>query len=295
MPVARANGIDIDYDTFGSPGDPAVLLIMGFTSQKIAWDEEFCRQLAERGFFVIRFDNRDVGLSTKMDSAPPVNVAAALAGDASTAPYTLRDMADDTAGLLDAVGIGAAHVVGVSMGGMIAQCLAIQHPERVLSLTSIMSTTGSRTVGQPSADAMRVLLRTPPRDRDEAIAGAVEVAKVIGSPGFPFDEARIRERAGKAWDRGHHPPGLARQLVAILASPDRTEALRAVGVPTIVVHGEADVLVDPSGGHATAEAVPGAKLITVPGMGHDLPPGVWPLIIDAIVDNAAAATAGRSA
>jgi pimeloyl-ACP methyl ester carboxylesterase len=287
MSTVRANGIELDYDTFGSRGDPALLLIMGFSVQKIWWDEEFCELLAGRGFFVIRFDNRDVGLSTKIEGGPFPDLAAALAGDAASAAYTLDDMADDAAGLLDALDISAAHVVGASMGGYIAQCLVLRHPDKVLSLCSIMSSTGDRSVGQPSAEALAVLLQPPPQTRDEAMDRAVATAKVIGSPGFALDEDRLRRRAARAWDRCHYPIGAARQLVAIMASPDRTAPLRQVRVPTLVIHGEADPLVGPSGGRATAEAIPHARLLTVPGMGHDLPPETWPLIAGAIVDNAA--------
>jgi pimeloyl-ACP methyl ester carboxylesterase len=285
MPLARANGIDLDYDTFGDPGHPALLLIMGFSVQKISWDEEFCQMLADRGFFVIRFDNRDVGLSTKMDDAPRPNIGAAIAGDTSSASYTLDDMAADAAGLLDALNVGAAHIVGASMGGMIAQCLAIREPAKVLSLCSIMSTTGDRSVGQASPEAMSALLQPPPASKEEAVERSVAVGKVIGSPGFAQDEERIRRRAALAWDRGHDPAGVARQLVAIMAAPDRTESLRKVDVPTVVIHGEADPLIDPSGGRATSEAITGARLLVIPGMGHDLPLEVWPQIVDAITEN----------
>jgi pimeloyl-ACP methyl ester carboxylesterase len=286
MPIAHANGIELDYDTFGSPTDPPLLLIMGFSVQKIGWDEDFCRMIADRGYYVIRFDNRDIGLSSRIVGGPQPNVGAAIGGDLSSAGYTLEDMATDTAGLLDALAIPAAHVVGASMGGMIAQCLAIQYPAKVLSLCSIMSTTGDPSVGQASAEALGVLLQPPPRTREEAVDRSVPVARVIGSPGFPRDEARIRERAGAAWDRSHDPVGVARQLLAILASPDRTEPLRKVQAPTLVIHGEADVLVTPSGGRATADAIPDSRLLIIPGMGHDLPVQAWPQIVDAIVDNA---------
>jgi pimeloyl-ACP methyl ester carboxylesterase len=292
MPIVRANGIDLDYDTFGASRDPALLLIMGFSAQKISWDEDFCRLLADRNFFVIRFDNRDVGLSTKIQDAPAPNLGAALGGDTSSASYTLEDMAADAAALLDGLNISTAHVVGMSMGGMIAQCLAIQEPARVLSLCSIMSTTGNQSVGQATPEAMGALLQPAPRTRDEALDLSVAVARVIGSPGFPFEEARIRQRAGATWDRCHDPAGVARQLIAIIASPERTEALQKVQAPTLVIHGEADVLVDPSGGRATAEAIAGSRLLTIPGMGHDLPPAAWPQIVEAIADNARRAATG---
>jgi pimeloyl-ACP methyl ester carboxylesterase len=291
MPIAHANGIELDYDTFGDPADPPLLLIMGFSVQKIAWDEDFCHQLADRHFYVVRFDNRDVGLSTKIQGGPRPDLGAAFTGDYSSASYQLEDMAADTAGLLDALDVAAAHVVGASMGGMIAQALAIHHPEKVLSLCSIMSTTGNRGVGQSTPEAMQALLGPPPQTREEAVARSVAVTAVIGSPGFERDEAAIRERAGRAWDRNHDAVGVARQLLGILASPDRTEGLAGVGVPTLVVHGADDPLVTPSGGEATAAAVPGAQLLMIPGMGHDLPRGVWPQVIDAIAANAAAARA----
>ncbi len=294
MPTALSNGIELDYDTFGEAGDPALLLIMGFSVQKISWDEEFCRQLAGRGFFVIRFDNRDVGLSTKIEGGPVPDVMAALGGDPSSASYHLEDMADDAAGLLDTLGIPAAHVVGASMGGFITQCLAIHHPDKVLSMCSIMSSTGNHGVGQPRPEAMAPLLAPPPRTREEAMERAVEASRVIGSPGYPFDEARIRDRSARAWDRGHDPRGVARQLVAIASSPDRTEALAAVQAPALVIHGAADPLIDPSGGQATADAIPGATLMMIPGMGHDLPPELWPEIVDAIATNAAKAAASSS-
>lgn len=294
MPIAHANGIDLDYDTFGDPSDPALVLIMGFSVQKIAWDEEFCEQLAGRGLFVVRFDNRDVGQSSKIEGGPPPNLAKALTGDTSSASYRLDDMAADTAGLLDAICVPAAHVVGASMGGMIAQCLAINHPDRVLSVCSIMSTTGNPQVGQPTPEAMGALLAPPPQTRDEAMQRSVEANKVIGSPAYPAGEAKIRDRAGRAWDRGHDARGVARQLIAILASPDRTERLATLNMPALVIHGEADPLVGVSGGRATAEAIPGAELLVIPGMGHDLPPEVWPQVVDVIFANAARASAPSS-
>jgi pimeloyl-ACP methyl ester carboxylesterase len=285
MPQATCNGIEIEYDTFGDEGGAPLLLVMGLGAQLVAWDDEFCELLAAGGFRVVRFDNRDVGLSTKTEGPLP-DIVAALGGDASSANYTLNDMADDAAGLLDALGISAAHVVGASMGGMIAQTLAIRHPDRVLSLCSIMSTTGNRNVGQPTPEAMQILLRPVAQTRDEALEMGVAATRAIGSPGFPFDEARARDRAGRAYDRCYHPMGVARQLAAIMASGDRTEALAGVTVPTVVIHGDGDPLVTPSGGEATASAVPGAELVMIEGMGHDLPPEVWPQTVQAIVSNA---------
>jgi pimeloyl-ACP methyl ester carboxylesterase len=283
MPRVSANSIDIEYEEFGDPEAEPALLIMGLGMQMIAWDDDFCAQLAERGFRVIRFDNRDAGLSTHMVDAPEPNLFAAMTGDHASATYTLDDMADDTAALLDALGIGSAHIIGASMGGMIAQTLAIRHPERVRSLTSIMSTTGSPAVGQPTPDAMAALLAPPPPpQRDAVIARAVETFRTIGSPGELFDEPSVRRRAERAFDRDHDPVAMGRQLVAILASGDRTDRLRTLDMPAVAVHGDKDPLVGPDGGAATAEAIPGATLVSIPGMGHDLPRPLWPLVFDAI-------------
>jgi pimeloyl-ACP methyl ester carboxylesterase len=276
---AEANGISLAYETFGDPARPPVLLVMGLGAQMIGWHDDFCRALA-LGRHVVRFDNRDVGESQWLEG--DVDLAACAAGDTSSAVYTLEDMADDAAGLLDSLGIGAAHVVGASMGGMIAQTLAIAHPERVLSVTSIMSTTGEPGIAQPTEAATGVLLSPPARNRDEAMERSVTASRVIGSPGYPRDEEDIRIRAGRAWDRGVNPSGFARQLAAIYASGDRTPALRSLDVPALVVHGEDDPLVPVSGGRATAAAIPGADLWTVPGMGHDLPRVLWPDLIGRI-------------
>ncbi len=271
MPAATANGITLEYETFGDPGAPPVLLIMGFTCQLTMWDESFCTALADSGHYVIRYDNRDVGLSTWLDDAGAPQLLELLSGTVG-APYSIADMAADAAGLLDALGLASAHVVGVSMGGMIAQTFALDYPERTRTLTSIMSTTGDPTVGQPDPDALAALVPPPPSSRQEAMDQGVTTWKVIGSPGFPFDEAAVRERAAAFYDRAFHPAGNSRQLAAIVTQPDRTVPLAGVTVPTLVIHGEADPLVDPSGGKATAAAVPGAALKLVPGMGHDIPP-----------------------
>jgi pimeloyl-ACP methyl ester carboxylesterase len=270
MPTATANGITIEYETFGDPAAPPVLLIMGFAGQLTLWDPGFCADLADAGFYVIRYDNRDVGLSTWLDDTGEPDLLALLGGDAS-APYSIADMAADAAGLLDALGLDAAHIVGVSMGGMIAQAFAIDHPARVRTLTSIMSSTGDPMVGQPDPDALAALVPAPPTSRQEAMDQDVVMWRTIGSPGFPFDEAMVRERAGAAYDRAFHPAGNSRQFAAIATQPDRTAPLAAVTAPTLVIHGEADPLVDPSGGRATAAAIPGARLHLVPGMGHDMP------------------------
>lgn len=286
MPTVRSNGIEIEYEILGDSGDPAVLLIMGLGAQLIDWPDEFCADLVAHQLRVIRFDNRDIGLSGGFDALGVPDVAAILAGHPDKAPYLLADLAADTAGLLSALDVDRAHVVGVSMGGMVAQQLAIDHPEKVLSLCSIMSTTGDRAVGRPSPEAGAAMSRPPAADRDEAVANALAAYRVLGSPGFPVPEEDVVRRATAKFDRAYRPLGMMRQYAAILASPDRTAALGAVTVPTVVIHGEADPLVNVSGGRATAAAISGARLVTIPGMGHDLPKGVWPEVIDAIVTNA---------
>jgi pimeloyl-ACP methyl ester carboxylesterase len=279
---AAVGDIELAYETFGDPGDPPVLLVMGLATQMIGWPDDFCRGLAERGLFVVRFDNRDIGLSTHLDDAGAPDIMTVLAGDRSAVAYGLPDLAEDTVGLLDALGLDSVHVVGASMGGMIAQLVAITHPERVRSLTSIMSTTGDPAVGAPNEAAMGVLLAAPAGDREGAIQRVVDTYRVIGSPGFEFDETSLRDRAGLSFDRAYDPAGVARQLAAILTTHDRTADLGTVRVPTLVVHGEQDSLVNVTGGRATAAAVPGAELLVVDGMGHDLPREVWPQITDRI-------------
>jgi pimeloyl-ACP methyl ester carboxylesterase len=286
MTSIEANGLDLEYDTFGDPADPALLLIMGLGTQMTAWRPEFCAQLAERGFHVIRFDNRDIGLSTKFEDVPVPDLTAVLTGDLSGVPYLLKDMAADAVGLLDALGIGQAHVVGASMGGMIVQELAIRHRERLLSACSIMSTTGDPAVGQPSQEALAALMQPPATDRDTAIEHGVVVLAALGSPGYPVTDEWRRRRTAENYDRSYYPAGSGRQLAAIIASGDRTEALHGVDLPTVVIHGEADGLVNVSGGKATAAAVSDARLVLLPGMGHDLPPQLWPTFVDAITANA---------
>jgi pimeloyl-ACP methyl ester carboxylesterase len=289
--LVSVGSLELACEAFGDPGDAPILLVMGLGTQMINWDEEFCTRLAGRGFHVIRFDNRDVGRSSQIDPAPTPDLQSLAAGDLSTLAYSLEDMAGDAAGLLDALGIEAAHVVGVSMGGMIAQLLAVGPGTRqkVLSLASIMSTTGDRSLGQARPEALELLLTPSPTDLDAYMERALRASRVIGSPGFPGDPDRIRARARRAHERGLWPAGVARQLAAVVAAGDRTVALEAVGVPTVVIHGEDDPLVDMSGGQATAAAIAGARLVTISGMGHDLPPEVWPQVIDALVDNAARA------
>jgi pimeloyl-ACP methyl ester carboxylesterase len=287
--TAKVGELELCYETFGAAGAPPVLLIMGLASQMLLWDDQFCEQLAARGFRVIRFDNRDVGRSSQLKGAHIPSRWQLLRRSASGAAYTLQEMAADSVGLLDALGIAAAHVVGASMGGMIAQLVAIDHPDRVLSLVSIMSTTGNRQVGRPQPKMMMRLMRKGQRERDAYIADHLDTYRAIGSAAFDFDEEYKRARAGRLFDRGVYPAGSARQLAAIGSARDRTEALGAVRVPTTVIHGDADRLVDVSGGRATADAIPGARLIILPGMGHDLPRELWPQVIDAIAENAAAA------
>jgi len=294
MPRAHCNGIELEYETFGRRSARPLMLIMGLGAQMILWDEEFCAALAARDFFVVRFDNRDVGLSSKLDGAGVPNVftamQAAATGQTVDAPYTLNDMADDTVYLMAALGIDRAHVVGASMGGMIAQTLAIRHPERVLTITSIMSTTGNPEIPPATPEAVRVLLTPLPAEREAYIERLLRAWRVIGSPGFPFDEDRIRARSGRAFDRGYDAAGVARQFVAIIASGSRKDALRALTTPTLVIHGAADPLIRVEGGRDTAEAIPGAELLVIEGMGHDLPRGTWPRVIDAIAAHAAKAT-----
>jgi len=287
MPRAQTNGIELEYEVVGDPAARPLLLVQGLGAQLISVEDRFCAELAARGFMVIRFDNRDVGLSTWLDGAGAPDFAAIWEGDHSSLAYTLDDMADDAAGLLDAVGVRRAHVAGVSLGGMIAQLLAIRHPEKVLSLASIMSTTGDRQVGQPSAEGAGVLFTPMPAERDRYLEQAVANAKLaLAGSAFSFDPDAVRRAAARGYDRAYYPDGVGRQLAAALAATDRTEALRSLRVPTLVVHGDVDRLVGVSGGEATAAAVPGARLLRVPRLGHELPPGTWPTMADAIADNA---------
>ncbi len=285
MPHARVNGLDIYHESFGDPADPTLALVPGLGTQAVEWDATLCGMIAEAGFRVLRYDNRDVGLSTHIhDRVVDVMAvfAAVAAGDEPDVPYLLSDMAADLAGLLDHLGVERAHVCGMSMGGMIAQTAAIEHPDRVLSLTSIMSTTGDPDVGAPSPEAIGALLAPPATTRDEAGDHKVRHAHVWGSPAF-VDEARLRRLGAELFDRAHDPKGTARQLAAIVASGSRSEALATLAVPTLVIHGTDDRLVDRSGGERTAEVVPDAKLLLVEGMGHDLPPQLWPTLADAVV------------
>jgi pimeloyl-ACP methyl ester carboxylesterase len=283
MPVARSNGIEVAYETFGRASDPAVLLVNGFSSQLLGWDEKLCHLLATKGYRVIRFDNRDVGLTSKTDGSPPDVMAlfeARLAGQPTPAPpYTLSDMAADGIDLLSALGLDRAHVVGMSMGGMIVQLMAIEHPDRVRSMTSIMSTTGNPAVGTASPEALGALATPPPTERDPYIEHQVNLWRIISGP--LYDPTYRRERAGLTYDRMFWPTGAAFQLAAIIGAHDRTEQLGQLDLPALVIHGRADPLVTLSGGEATAEAIPHAKLVVYNDMGHDLPP---PLFQDYVSD-----------
>jgi pimeloyl-ACP methyl ester carboxylesterase len=281
---AQVGSVELVYETIGDPDDAPMLLIMGLGMQLIHWDRGLCERLAERGFHVIRFDNRDAGLSTKIRGPVP-NVMQLMAGMPARVPYLLDDMAGDTLGLLDSLGIVRAHVVGVSMGGMIGQTMAIRRPERVLSLASMLSTTGDRRVGTPKLRVWSLMMRRAPQERDAYIRYFTRVFRMIGSPAYRADEARTRELAAATYDRCHYPPGTARQLGAIMASGSRTLALRQLEVPTVVIHGESDPLVPLRAGLATARAIPNARLLTIPGMGHDMPEPLWPKFVDAIVKN----------
>ena len=284
---ADVGAVTLCYETFGDPGDPALLLIMGLGTQMVAWRDDFCRDLSERGFFVIRFDNRDTGRSSKLKGRGPTLPELATRRVAKPA-YTLAEMADDAVGLLDHLGIKRAHVVGASMGGMIAQHLAFRYPARVLSLVSIMSTPGGRVAGAPRLSVLPLLLAKPAQDKETYIERGVKLFRTVGSPDY-FDEASVREVAELSYERGLNLSGTARQLAAIMADGNRAKRLSRVKAPTLVIHGTRDKLVTPSGGRATARAIPGARLMKVEGMGHDLPRPLWPKFIDAIVDNAARA------
>jgi pimeloyl-ACP methyl ester carboxylesterase len=279
-------GVRLCYETFGDPQDPTALLVMGLGVQMIGWREDFCRQLAERGFHVVRFDNRDAGRSTHFPELRAPSAGQLVRRSFPRDQYTLSDMAEDAAGLLRELDLGPAHVIGVSMGGMIAQMLAADHPDQVRTLTSIMSTTGSRLKGQPSLAVYRFLLKRAPRERDAYIDHTAAIFKAIGSPGFDHDEQEVRDLAARSYDRDDDRNATGRQLAAILASGNRTPALKRVAVPTLVVHGTNDRLVSPSGGRATAGAIDGAQLVLIDGMGHDLPREVWPRLIDAIAEHA---------
>ena len=297
MARAQANGIEIEWDERGPADGPAVLLIMGLGAQMTRWTEAFMAPLASRGFRVIRFDNRDVGLSSKLhDGGIPdlTKVGMAVAtGQKPDVPYSLDDMAADAVALLDAIGVARAHVVGASMGGMIAQLVAANHPDRVLSLTSIMSSTGNPALPRATAEANAVLMSRPAGgDLDSLVAHGVKAARTIGSPGYPADEAVLAERARADLQRQNYPQGFARQLAAIWANGDRRARLAGITAPTLVIHGADDPLVPIEGGRDTAASIPGARLVEIAGMGHDLPEALIPQVTGLIADHADAATSG---
>jgi pimeloyl-ACP methyl ester carboxylesterase len=290
MPRVTANGIEIEYESLGKAGAPPLLLITGLGGQLISWDDDFCAALLDRGFYVIRFDNRDSGLSTKMEWAGVPDVLGAYVGDAQPA-YTLDDMAADAVGLLDALGISAAHVVGVSMGGFIAQLVAIDHPDRVLSLTSIMSGPGGEDTVPPTPDAGMLLLEVAGPTREERVAFGVRMREALAGAGNPFNREEERAKVERAIDRSYNAAGSARQLVATFAARSRIPTLAGVKVPALVVHGLDDPLIPLENGRRVAEAIPGARLIVLEGMGHNIPERYWPLVADAIAETAQSATA----
>jgi pimeloyl-ACP methyl ester carboxylesterase len=289
-PLAHANGIELAYETYGRKEDPPLLLIMGLGSQMVMWDEGFCSLLARRGFRVIRFDNRDVGLSTKFNHSivvDPATVASALQrGESPGLPYTLSDMASDAAGLLEALGYEKAHIVGESMGGMIGQIMALERPQQVHTLTSIMSTTGDPTLPPPRPEVLEILYKPFPTDRQGYIRTFVEAMEVLNGPYILLRRELATKWAEQSFDRGLNPAGVARQYAAIMAAGDRTHRLKGMSVSTLVIHGDADPLLPTVCGQATAAAIPGAKLKIIPGMGHALPEAIWPEIVSAITDHA---------
>jgi pimeloyl-ACP methyl ester carboxylesterase len=288
VPIAKANRIEIAYEEFGDSKAPAILLIMGLGAQLTRWPEAFCQRLADAGFRVVRYDNRDIGLSTKFAAAGVPNIGdmlqRALKGEPIDAPYTLEDMAMDGVGLLDALGIAKAHIAGVSMGGMIAQIFAANHPDHARSLVSIMSTSGRPDLPLGKPEAMRSLMSRPPAtDRDSIIQHAVTERRVVGSPGFPEDEAVLRQQVAAAFDRSYHPQGAARQMAAVLQNGSRVPLLEKIRVPSLVIHGIDDPLVPVACGKDTAATIPNAELLLVPGMGHAIETGLVPILADAII------------
>ena len=287
FPKVNANGIDLEYDAFGDAESPPVLLIMGLGAQMIDWREEFCSLLAQHGFWIIRFDNRDIGNSYKFEEAGKpdiIKLATRIAqGESVKVPYSIEDMAMDSVGLLDALSVDKAHVVGLSMGGMIAQTMAIEDPERVLTLSSIMSS--ARYMLPATTEAAALLTKRGPETREEYIEYALENSKALGGPEYKHDESLYREHAGRRFDRGIYPPGFARQLAAVMIQEDRRDALRSLQIPTLVLHGKSDPLVPVEGGIETAGAVPDSKLRLIEGWGHGFPPSIWPIVIDELISH----------
>ena len=292
MPRASHDGIEIEYATSGDPEDPALLLVGGLSHQLTDWDDDLLEAFVDRGFFVIRFDNRETGLSSKTQRRVNIRASmrAAILGANADVPFRIEDMADDAVSVLDDLGVDRAHVVGVSLGGAIAQTVAMHRPARVASLTSIMSTTGESDVGRARSDVFAQLLASPPTDRDGAVEHGLRFYRTIGSPDH-FEEDRVRRRVTQAYDRCYNPGGAGLQMLAMTASGDRAASLAGLNVPTLVIHGDRDPLIDVSGGRRTAELVPGAELIELEGMGHDLPTYFWPVVVESVTKLAARAAA----
>ena len=290
MPKAKANNIEIEYDTFGDPSSKPLLLVSGLGGQMIGWEEELCVKFVNKGFFVIRYDNRDIGLSTKFEEYGDPDIMklfiASQKGEKLTPPYTMDDMADDAVGLLDALNIEKAHICGASMGGMIVQLITLRHPNRVLSLTSIMSTTGNPNLPPAKPEATQMLLKPLPTEREAYIEESLKRSRFFYGSGFPYPEDRARENAVKIYDRSFYPQGMRRQMIAIATTENRFSKLSSIKVPTLVIHGGDDLLIPVEGGKDTAELIAGAELIIIDGMGHSLPIETWPQVVDAIARNA---------
>ncbi|HUY86115.1 MAG TPA: alpha/beta hydrolase [Acidimicrobiales bacterium] len=296
MPTASTGGVEIAYELSGFPprGHLPLLFVQGLGGQLISWDEAFFDKFTERGFGVVRFDNRDSGFSTKFETTGLGHLGQIINGESTSAAYSISDMANDAAGLVNALGIGPVHVVGVSMGGMISQALAIGHPNLVASLCSIMSSTGDRSVGSPTAEALDALLKPPPSSREEAIESGLATWRVIWGGGYPFEEEMIQDKIGREYDRSFYPAGVARQIGAIVTAIDRTDALGKLRMPALVIHGDQDPLITFSGGEATASAIAGSRFLALPGVGHCIPRPLWDTVVDAIIENAIQAEVERA-